>query len=66
MSPAGTLAFATTHRVIYRIHGDTPHMRSLSCPSGTTSFSKFFTFVLTISNLTNACSAEPVEFSYFS
>jgi hypothetical protein len=65
MPTTRTLSFTTTHRMIYRVHGNTANMGTISLPSGPAGFPELLTFVLTITHLTYTGSAVVVKFSYF-
>ena len=64
MPAARSLALATAHRVVDRIHGDTTNRRPHSAPAFSTGFAELSQIVLAVANLTNSCTTVHVNLAH--
>jgi hypothetical protein len=65
MPSPGRPSFTATHRMINRIHDNTPDLGSLATPSCPPRFSDADIFMIVVSNLTNRRATIDEDFSHF-
>jgi len=63
MTTTGALTFATTHRMVDRVHGHAANTRPFAKPPRSAGLAKFATLVFTIADLADAGSTEVMELS---
>jgi hypothetical protein len=61
MTSARAFTFTATHGMIMGVHGNASHFGSVTKPTVTSGFAKLTAFVFIISDLTDACSAQPMK-----
>ncbi len=65
MTASGSFPFTSTHGVIYRIHGNSPHLGTASKPALSTCLSERYVLMIHIPDLTHRRSTQNVNPPHF-